>query len=216
MKKIRNISLFNGVKDNTLDILKPFIIKTFDKKQCIYMPKDTVNTLDVLLEGVVAIRHLEADGRTMIVQKLNPDDIISLNQLFSSNNHYAMMVEAFSNVTMLSVPKQTVIKGAQADEAFMLNVLQAMSKRSETLVGKIKDQSLTSLEERVKQYLLSLYHQQGKTPIVLPDTKQAIAEELATARSSFVRTLMKMRDKGLLHFTRQKVWLESAFFSQTN
>ncbi len=214
MINFNEVFLFKDINKDSQTVINQIPKQFYQKHTTIYMADEVVKSLDVVLSGYISVRHLEADGRTMVVHKASVGDVISLNKLFSNDNHYAMMVTALTDVSLLSIPKQTVIDLAKADEQFMLKIFNAMSKKTETLVRKIKAQSLSTLEERLAQYLITLYQKQHNNVLILPDTKQAIALEVATARSSLVRVLMKMRNQQLISFNRKTITLHRAFFKQ--
>ena len=74
-----------------------------------------------------------------------------------------------------------------------------------TLNKSITGLSLTSIRQKISNYLLSEYDIQGNLFINLNMTKQKLSEKLGIPRPSLSRELINMKDEGLIDYSKDVI-----------
>ncbi|NLJ57983.1 MAG: Crp/Fnr family transcriptional regulator [Tissierellia bacterium] len=175
-------------------------IKRYTKNSVIYIQNEICNSLDIILQGTVAIQKINSEGKVLTINDFNSGDTIGGNLLFSSHNKYPMTVLAKKDVRILHIKKEIVLKLCQTNECFLLAFLNSLSDKTLLLSDKIKHLTMKTLRQCIIEFLLYEYHTQESTKIKLNTTKKDLAEKMGVQRSSLSRELNKMRKDGLIDY----------------
>jgi len=110
------------------------------------------------------------------------------------------MVLSKTEVTILHIKKDLILKLCQSDTTFLIKFLQSLSDKTLILTDKIKTLSLKSIRQCIVDFLLYEKYVQKNNVIILTLTKKQLAEKFGVQRPSLSRELNNMRKEGLIEY----------------
>lgn len=175
-------------------------LKKYPKNSIIYMQNEECKSMDVILKGTITIQKIDSEGNILSLNDFSNGEIIGENLLFSVDNRYPMTISAISDVIILHIDKELVLKLCQINECFLLKFLQSLSSKALFLSNKITTLTMKSLRQCIIEFLLYEHHVQQTNNIKLIMTKKDLAGKFGVQRTSLSRELNKMRKDGLIDF----------------
>lgn len=200
---LKSIDLFKELMTEDIDtvIMKDsYNIKNYKKNTVIYFPNEKCLTFDIVLRGIITVQGIDDKGNYISISDFYIGDTIGGNLLFSHNNFYPMIILSKTDVTLLQLKKDLVLKLCQYNENFLVRFFQEISDKTLILTDKIKTLSLKSIRQCIVDFLLYEIYIQKSNVIKLTVTKKQLAEKFGVQRPSLSRELNKMRKDGLIKY----------------
>ena len=156
------------------------------KDDVLFHENDACTSIGILAEGKLKIVTYLDDGREVIYNIVNVEDIFGNNLIFSSSPFYKGDVVALEDSTVYLLDRDSLIKILKKNESFMIGYLERQSDFSKKLNNTIKLLSIQSAEDRLLYY----FHLYGNKISFTSITE--LANELYLTRESLSRLLSKM------------------------
>jgi len=178
-----------------MEIARITSAKTFQKGEMIYSAGDPGGKLYVIHTGTVKISRINAAGREQVIRVVGPGDFIGELSLFSS-------VPLSDNAEALALTTLCMLDGKRLKElmakypSIVFKILEELSRRLEKAENLIESISLSSVEQRVAQALLSL--SEGSHEVVLNMKKGDLASQLGMSQETLSRKLAAFQVQGLI------------------
>ncbi|HAT4288934.1 TPA: Crp/Fnr family transcriptional regulator [Clostridium perfringens] len=207
-KKLSNIKecrLFSHFSDQDIQELLSSgfaSVKSYSKEDLLFSEGEYCDFLSVVIEGKIEIQKLDSNGNILVVATLNIGNVFGENLLFGDRNFYPMSVVAKENSQVLHIKKDYIYKLCSSNEAFLRELLRILSNKALNLSSKLKQVTMKSIREMICNYLLKKYNKEKSTTIKLEFSRKDWADKLGVQRPSLSRELMKMRDAGLIDFSK--------------
>ena len=195
---IRSLQLFSGITiENLYALLRNGQIRDFSKGKLLFLEGEPANRLYVVLKGWVKIFKGTVNGEETILQMLSGGDAIMESAVFL-NTSFPVSCQVVEDATLLSIPAPFLREQIRNNNELALNLMAAMSHRSQGLIRQIEDARLKTVDERIGWFLLKLLLEQGRISrcVDLPYDKSLIASYLDMKRETFSRALKRMKEKG--------------------
>ncbi|WP_352419170.1 Crp/Fnr family transcriptional regulator [Proteiniborus sp.] len=180
-------------------------IKSYNKNSIIYLQNERCSTVDVILEGSVAVQKIDENGDVLTITTLSTGDIMGGNLVFSQNNQYPMTIIATANCKVIHIKKVLIIELCQRNKEFLVEFFQCLSDKTLILTDKIKFISIKSIRDKIYEFLNYEHYIQQSTTIKLNISKKELAEKLGIQRPSFFRELSKMKKEGLIDYDSKTI-----------
>ncbi len=198
--KYSDCALFNKMdNDSTTKMISNAIKMMYKKDQYIHFNSDYCDSIDIIIEGIVEIEHLNEDGQKMIMKLSNPLDIIGLNIIFSKNPYYIMNFIARTDVKILHISKKSLLEESKNNVQLMNNIFELLSENSMLLGYRFKNEFKITIREKLMNYFTKLHRIQKTVKVKLPLTKTELASMLGVHRTSLSREIKHMIDQSLIH-----------------
>ncbi|MBO3388829.1 Crp/Fnr family transcriptional regulator [Clostridium perfringens] len=207
-KKLSNIKecrLFSHFSDHDIQELLSSgfaSVKSYLKEDLLFSEGEYCDFLSVVIEGKIEIQKLDSNGNILVVATLNKGNVFGENLLFGDRNFYPMSVVAKENSQVLHIKKDYIYKLCSSNEPFLRELLRILSNKALNLSSKLKQVTMKSIREMICNYLLKKYNKEKSTTIKLEFSRKDWADKLGVQRPSLSRELMKMRDAGLIDFSK--------------
>ena len=207
-KKLSNIKecrLFSHFSDHDIQELLSSgfaSVKSYLKEDLLFSEGEYCDFLSVVIEGKIEIQKLDSNGNILVVATLNRGNVFGENLLFGDRNFYPMSVVAKENSQALHIKKDYIYKLCSSNEPFLRELLRILSNKALNLSSKLKQVTMKSIREMICNYLLKKYNKEKSTTIKLEFSRKDWADKLGVQRPSLSRELMKMRDAGLIDFSK--------------
>lgn len=208
LEGIRMCKLFKSFSDDEASELftaKNNSTKTYSAGDILFMQDESCDYLSVVLDGVIEIQKLDADGNILIVASLEKGNVFGENLLFGDRHFYPMSVVCKNSSTVLHIHKSYVETLLQKNHEFLVIFLRILSNKAMALSSKLKQVSMKSLRQMICNYILSLYKKDKSLEINLNMSKKDWADKLGVQRPSLSRELINMKKDGLIDYDRSKI-----------
>ena len=205
---ISSVYLFNTFSpDEIICLFKDeyYNIKSYDKGQIVYLQNESCNTIDIILDGKIAIQKIDEEGHILTVATFGMGDIMGGSLAFSNNNEYPMTVISISESIILHIEKELIFNLCQSNRKFLIKFLETLSSKALILTDKIGFMSMKSIRDKIIEFLNYEYHMQKNTRIILNITKKELAEKFGVQRPSLFRELKKMKEEGFIDYNSKYI-----------
>ncbi|HCX99082.1 MAG TPA: Crp/Fnr family transcriptional regulator [Bacteroidales bacterium] len=203
-----NSPFFDGLTAKDLEKIFSSIsysVKSFSKGQTIVQRDEEVNSLLIVIEGVVKGEMVDFSGKILKIEEIQAPQPLAHAVLFSKINRFPVDVVALNNCKILFIPRTYVLRLMQSNETILKNFLRAVSNRAHFLTTKLWFLSFKTIKEKVAHYLLNLSKSETRTTIILPKSHQELAEMFGVTRPSLARVLSEMENDGTIVVNRREV-----------
>ncbi len=210
IKLIQDTFLFYSFTSETIQEYmknKKFRVVEYFKDNTIHYEGELCEKLEIILSGTVIIERINRNGNVLTVTELNEKDVLGGNLLFSKNPYYPMTVSAKTSTKVLEVNEEDLFDLLSKHPFVLKSYLELVCDNAYILGNKIKDYGQKTIRESILNYLNYECKKQNSNEIVLSITKKELAKKIGVQRTSLSRELAKMRDDGLIKFTRETITL---------
>lgn len=201
------IDLFENVQNNeVLELLKCIGIKTkvFRKNAYILKAGSKIDYLAVILGGNAVMSKTDSFGKQTIIEKLRMNDIFGHNIVCCGLDKSPVDVVAENECEVLFLPFEKVVTPCEKLCPYHLqlikNVMKMISKRNSLLNDKIDIIGQKTTRDKILA-LLETYRN-GQRVFTIPYSREEMAKFLCVDRSAMSRELCRMRDEGILKFSK--------------
>lgn len=201
------IDLFENVHNNeVLELLKCIGIKTkvFRKNAFILKAGSKIDYLAVILGGNAIMSKTDSFGKQTIIEELKMNDIFGHNIVCCGLDKSPVDVVAQNECEVLFLPFEKVVTPCEKLCPYHLqlikNVMKMISKRNSLLNDKIDIIGQKTTRDKIMA-LLETYHN-GQKVFSIPYSREEMAKFLCVDRSAMSRELCRMRDEGILKFSK--------------
>ena len=201
------IDLFENVQNNeVLELLKCIGIKTkvFRKNAFILKAGSKIDYLAVILGGNALMSKTDSFGKQTIIEKLKMNDIFGHNIVCCGFDKSPVDVIAENECEVLFLPFEKVVTPCSKLCSYHLqlikNVMKMISKRNSLLNDKIDIIGQKTTRDKILA-LLETYRN-GQKVFSIPYSREEMAKFLCVDRSAMSRELCRMRDEGILKFSK--------------
>ncbi len=214
MKKILDfmqaVPLFSTIK---IELIEDIVaagncfMHAYPKGKVIHIQHEKCQYMDYILSGVVTVQALDASGNIMTISDFTVGEALGSNLLFSSHPSYPMTVLAKTEVSLLHIHSQAIVRLCGNSQKFLLEFLRQVSDKTLILTGKINSVAMKCMRDSILDFLKMECKLQNSNCVVLPFSKKEWAELLGVQRPSLSRELNHMRQDGLIAFDKRTITL---------
>lgn len=209
---LRSCKLFSKFTDEDIKSLlnSGFTsLKSYSKEDLLFSEGEQCKFLSLVIDGLIEIQKLDSNGNLLVVATLRSGNVFGENLLFGDRNAYPMSVVSKDNTKVLHIDKDYIYKLCSTNEGFLRELLRILSNKALNLSSKLKQVTMKSIREMISHYLLERYEREKTELIKLEFSRKAWADKLGVQRPSLSRELMKMRDAGLIDFSKDIITIKN-------
>lgn len=203
------IDLFDKIGNNqVLELLKCTGIKTKQFKDGAYILKagNKIDYLGIILDGNAVMQKTDYAGKENIIEKLKINDIFGHNIVCCGQTISPVDIIAKNKCEVLFLPFEKVVTPCEKLCKYHLqlikNIMKMISERNTLLTDKIDILGQKTTREKILS-LLETYKTDEKI-FTIPYSREEMAKFLCVDRSAMSRELCKMRDEGILKFSKNR------------
>lgn len=202
---LESLSTSDLFKDMTFqeieDVLSNNVYKidTYNKNDVFALTGNKINSLMIVIEGVLIARMVSNSGKYVQIDKITKGRIIAPAMIFASDNTFPVNVIPEDRVKVFFMHRDTFLKAMQNNEKLMFNFIRIVSDINKFLSKKIHSLSLKTIRGKLAEYIIQLSKMQGNTQdVIFPLTRQELADKFAIARQALSRSLSELEEDGLI------------------
>ena len=201
MQVLQKCPLFAGMSTLSIDLALGNIsyqIINFAPRDVYTLAGMPCRFADIVLSGSLICRMVSLSGKQVEVTRLRPGNLIAPAFIFAKNNSMPVSVETDSEVTLLRMTPQTLIKLIDDDADIRMNYIRSLSNIDVFLTHKMKVLSLFTVREKVAYLLLERAGEQNSNTIRLTRSRQEIADSFGIQKFSLLRVLSEFEKEGVI------------------
>ena len=211
LERVCQSKLFKMMDQSEIkEILDSFYIpkKDFEKDQVIVLEGDECSFVGLILSGMVEVKKSSVSGKEYTITTLSQGDTFGEAVIFSSANTFPATIVSKTKTEVIFIPKHAIIEMCKKNEKFLHNFLNLLSDRILLLNTKLKENTLSTLRQKICNFLIEEYKKQKTTKLKLNLTKQELAKIFNVQRPSLSREFIKMKEEGLIDFWGKEIWVK--------
>lgn len=186
-----------NIKNELLKHIK-FITKEYFRGEKIFLENELCSSIAIIKRGVIkAVQNFE-DGHEKIIRILNPNEIIGLSLIFSSNPFYKASFYCETLSTIQFIDKQDLLFLMEQNNQIKSNILSLISDYSNKLSDHIKLLSYKTIRQKLCAFLYNEYKRTKATSFLIQYTKTELASFLNIERPSLSLELSKLVKEGII------------------
>ena len=203
------IPLFQGLdREEINEVLQKFhgLIKHFPKSDYIYLAGDCVENLCVVLEGTVQMIKEDIWGEKSIIANLGAGSVFAENFLgqLGDRSSVSYFVASDSEVLMLPLGRTLfdTTTSSKASQRLICNIVSILADNNTRLIEKTEILCKKTLRSKILAYLEQEARNHGCRSFTIPFNRTDLANYLDADRSALTRELARMKEEGLIDFTK--------------
>ena len=203
------IPLFQGLdREEINEVLQKFhgLIKHFPKSDYIYLAGDCVENLCVVLEGTVQMIKEDIWGEKSIIANLGAGSVFAENLLGQLGDRSAVSYFVASDSEVLMLPLGRTLfdsdTSSKASQRLMCNIVSILADNNTRLIEKTEILCKKTLRSKILAYLEQEARNHGCRSFTIPFNRTDLANYLDADRSALTRELARMKEEGLIDFTK--------------
>lgn len=172
--------------------------KQFKKGETIFLEGDHGNGFYIILNGMIKIFKVSADGKEQILHIYGPGYPFGEVPVFAGQ-HFPANAQAVQKSRLLFFPRQAFIDLITVQPSLAMNMLAVLSMRLRQFTVQIENLSLKEVPGRLASYLIYLsLEQNSPTKVDLPISKGQLASLLGTIPETLSRIFNKMTSQDMI------------------
>lgn len=207
IEKAKACPVLKGLEDNELLGLLGQVnyqVKSYGPGDVIALQGDEVLSLMILLNGSVKGEMTDFSGRIITIEEIHAPRPIASAFVFGKENHFPVEVIAVSEVLMLVIYQDQLLKLLTLSPIIQRNYLDMISTKAQFLSRKIKFLSFKTIKGKVAHFILQIKpNDEGE--LRFPATQKAMANLFGVARPSVARAIKEMEDDGIIRSKNKTV-----------
>jgi len=196
---MESTTLFGGLEPHQLNAVRRIAVsQRYTKEERIFSEGDPGHGFFIVVEGLIKIYKLSADGKEQILHIFGPGEPFGEIPVFTGQP-FPANAQALADSQVLFFPRQRFVELIAGSPSLSLNMLALLSRRLREFTVQVENLSLRDVPARLAAYLLLAGEEQRKPDCVtLPFSKGQLASLLGTIPETLSRIFARMSAQGLI------------------
>ena len=182
------IDLMHSVRYRVVHYRKGDVL-AFEGSDCLFA--------DIIISGEMVASLMGPSGRIIRIAAHQAGKLLAPAFLFASDNQYPVTVEATTETTVLRLMPTDLEKMLNSDQRLMMNYIRMLSNIVCQLTKKVRMLSM-NVREKVSLYLKEQSRLQQTRNILLPLSRQELADHFGIQKYSLLRCLNELKQEGVI------------------
>jgi CRP/FNR family cyclic AMP-dependent transcriptional regulator len=207
---LEQINLFKNLSDTELEELDDLtVMKTADKNQFIYFPKEPSKILFFLKAGRIKIGSYSQDGKEVIKAILYPGEVFGEMGIVGEESRKDFAVAMDADTRMCTLHVDQFVKMMHENSQLSLAVTKNIGEKLRNVERRLESLIFKDARERIIDFMKEMAIKYGKKigveVLVKHDlTHQDIASLTATSRQTVTTVLNDLKEKDLIYMERKR------------
>jgi len=206
---LKNTSLFQGICEDEIEGMLQCLgarTREFAKGKSIYHIGEKITDVALVLEGAVHIKREDYWGNLSILNVISSGEVFG--EAYAVPGSVAMVNDAVAacDSTILFLDIRRVLTSCPSSCRFHTVLIQnffvVLAAKNRALAQKIGHMSQRTTREKLLSYLSEQSMKAGSPAFDIPFNRQQLADFLSVDRSAMSSELGKMREEGMIEFSR--------------
>ena len=200
---LKDAPLFRDLsKAEFAEITNIVVEKSFKKNAFLFQEGACCKNIFVVREGLVKLMGMSVSGREFVLETLGPGDTCACH-INEAPTFCSGSAEAVTDCRVWFMPREDYLQLAQTHAGVMRALNRHFSEKLRRARQALKNMSLLNAKSRLASYLLDRLplassKKQKITDLLVPSTREEIAQELGMARETVTRQLYLLKRAKLI------------------
>lgn len=207
---LRTIDLFAEMDEEGLKHLlncSKAEFKTFEKGKAVFRENEMSRYIYVLLEGKCLMTKHFPSGRRTVICEIHEKEVFGILIHVWEKATYWYDAVAMTNARVLCIPWDFLFgicsRSCEVHKTFIKNMVRVQADISVSQMKKLNILSGVSVEAKLGLLMLELMDDKGNVDLKM--NREELADYLGITRPSLSRSLMKLKERGIIQINRSKV-----------
>jgi CRP-like cAMP-binding protein len=195
---LSNAALFKGLTPDGIETILaeiPYRIKKFQSGSVISQNGEQVNSLIMVINGIVKGEMVDYSGRVIKIEDIPAPGAIASAFIFGNRNRFPVNVIAVSDVELLLIWKKDFLGLLMKNDLLLVNFLDMISNRSQFLSEKIKFLNFKTIRGKLAHFILQKSVKESNS-VSLGMTQNELSDFFGVARPSLARIIGDLEKEG--------------------
>jgi len=193
--------IFSAMNEGELTELSRFANKRkFNPDEFVFWEGDDPDWFYIIAEGKVKILKHSSSGREFIIAFFGPGEMFGEVAVFE-NKPYPASAQSVAETKVLGIKRKDFLAFLAHRPEITLRIIYVLGGRLRDAQSRLRDIAGERVEQRLAGILLMLYLRLGPN---LPFTRQEIAEMAGTTTETAIRTMSRLKARGIIRSVRGK------------
>ncbi len=178
--------------------------RSYKAEDCIFLTGDEINTIGIVLSGVVEIMKESLAGDKHILAFLGPADMFAEGIVCTIRRISPVTVRVKEDARILFIPYERIIKSCGKSCEFHISLIQNMmvvlGEKNMNLNRKLELLTLKGMREKIALFLLNEAGERSSSMFQILLNRTELADYLNVSRTSMCRELTRMKEEGMIDF----------------
>jgi CRP-like cAMP-binding protein len=192
--------LFRGLTAGKIEAILseiPVRIKKFSIGSLISQSGDQINSLIIVISGIVKGEMVDYSGRVIKIEDIAAPGALAAAFIFGNRNRFPVNVVAMSEGELLIIEKEHFLEIMIRNNVILINFLDMISNRSQFLSEKIKFLNFKTIKGKLAHFIIQKAGKE-KSVVILDMTQAELADFFGVARPSVGRALGELEEEGYI------------------
>lgn len=207
---LRTIDLFADMSEESLTALlscSKAEIHNYEKGQAVFSENQTARYIFVLLEGKLLMTKHFSSGRRIIFCEIHEREVFGILIHVREKERYWYDAVAVTDSRVLCISWDFLFgicqRSCEVHKTFIKNMVRVQADISVSQMKKLNILSGVTVEAKIGLLMLELMD--GKGNVDFKMNREELADFLGITRPSLSRSLMKLKDRGVISVDRARV-----------
>lgn len=200
LQGLRRCPLFNGLTESEIidlmHMVRYRVVRCY-KGDIHAMEATACQYADIIIQGEMVASMMVSSGRIIRVAVHQPGKLLAPAFFFASDNQYPVTIEATADTTLFRLMPADLEKILSHDPRLMMNYIKMLSNVVSQLTQKVRMLSM-SVREKVMHYLEEQIKLQQSKDVLLPFSRQELADHFGIQKYSLQRCLSELKQEGAI------------------
>ncbi len=218
LQGLKRCPLFNGLEEAEIIGLMHTVryrINRYRKGDILAIAGSACQHADIIISGEMVAYITGPSGRVIRMADHQAGKLLAPAFLFATDNRYPVTVEATTDTAVLRLTLDDLEKMMHHDQRLMKNYLCVLSNIISMLTKKVRMLSM-SVREKLCLYLKEQSKQQQSSSIILPMSRQALADHFGIQKYSLLRCLNELKQEGIIRVEGRYIHITSQLNAYLN
>ena len=207
------IKIFENISSQTIEYIKQFSsLKIYKEKEHIFMDKDKINNIYIIVSGKAALYKLNNFGDKKIIFIFDEGKLLNEHNL--QGIKVSINCEVLEDSIVMFIPSDIFIKAMEKDFILSKTILDLMSLNIRRLYRQLQNTTNNlECEKKLTSKLLKLAKDNGIScenivKINVPLTVTYISEMIGSRRETVSRQIKKLSKLGFIEFKDNFIFIK--------
>ena len=207
------IKIFENISSQTIEYIKQFSsLKIYKEKEHIFMDKDKINNIYIIVSGKAALYKLNNFGDKKIIFIFDEGKLLNEHNL--QGIKVSINCEVLEDSIVMFIPSDIFIKAMEKDFILSKTILDLMSLNIRRLYRQLQNTTNNlECEKKLASKLLKLAKDNGIScenivKINVPLTVTYISEMIGSRRETVSRQIKKLSKLGFIEFKDNFIFIK--------
>ena len=200
LQGLRRCPLFNGLTESEIidlmHMVRYRVVRCY-KGDIHAMEATACQYADIIIQGEMVASMMSSSGRIIRVAVHQSGKLLAPAFFFASDNQYPVTIEATADTTLFRLMPADLEKILSHDPRLMMNYIKILSNVVSHLTKKVRMLSM-SVREKVILYLEEQIRLQQSKDVLLPFSRQELADHFGIQKYSLQRCLSELKQEGAI------------------